>query len=423
MTEHWSGIRNHGTDESIALFGIGCTYNRADLKELAVKRLNEAVVHAIDDEGTTNEQSVGYASFNYRLWGRAAEVLRACKTEPGPEIDRRREKLALWLALATKANGELHQIGNTNKQKTETAPGTPLEFVASQGKKGTKPAKRTGIYRAGYIFGRTGWGDNRPFGQESSYSIRFGFPRAYHGHEDHTAITYNWHGRDVLIDPGYLGYRKNEKQEWARTQYAHNVMTIPTAKSRNAKTKLVGAVSTPNSDYYELNDQPAEGVDRSRDVLVLKDPDLVIALDRGQSGTTQRYETLWHLPPGHQVTVDANGVAVARQPRSGMKTHLIQIPLDGAIPAGSTTVEEGRSNPAQGWFAPTIFNPVPAPVVKFTRTGQSVRILSLIIPSKEAEKVTYTTRTTGTATLVDLAVGTRKVTVKVAPFGRLTRLN
>jgi len=223
----------------------------------------------------------------------------------------------------------------------------------------------------------------------------------------------------VLIDPGYYGYKKGDLQNWAPSQAAHNVMTIPTAKTKLVPTRLVGSVSTANSDYYELADEPAEGVSRSRDLLILKDPDLVISLDRAESAGSQRYETLWHLPPGQSVTVQSPTTAVATGP--GMQTHLFQIPFGETT--GTTTVEQGKSNPAQGWYLPDIFHAKPAPVVKFTQTGLNARILSVIAPSATGEKVSYSTRSAGTNFFVELTVGAQKITVKVTPDGRLTRMN
>jgi hypothetical protein len=82
MRLNWSGVGNHGTDESIAMRGIGCTLGRSDLKNLAQQRLSEATTTAIDKQGSTNEQATGYAQFNYGLWGRAAKALKDCGVRP-----------------------------------------------------------------------------------------------------------------------------------------------------------------------------------------------------------------------------------------------------------------------------------------------------------------------------------------------------
>ncbi|WP_165956787.1 heparinase II/III domain-containing protein [Kribbella antibiotica] len=419
LTDNWSGAHNHGTDQSIALLGIGCTLGRKELMGLAASRLNKAVTQAIDEDGSTNEQAVGYADFNYRLWGRAVDRMKDCGVAPSPAIEARRTALGEWLATATTSTGYMHQIGNTNQQKLPNVPGTPMEFVATQGKSGKKPRLRTAIYKAGYVFGRTGWGEERPYAEESTYSIRFGVARRWHGHQDHTAVTYNWKGHDILVDPGYGGHQADARQEWAKGPAAHNQLTIPTATAlaKGPVTRLTGSVSTANSDYFALADQPAEGVDRTRDVLVLKDPDLMITLDRAQSGSNQSYETLWHLAPGQKVTVES-GKAVATG--GGVRTHLLHIPLGGE--SGTTTVEEGTPNPPQGWFFKDIFTVSPAPVVKFKHVGQNARILSAIVPAAKADKVSYTTREAGANVVLDLVVGAHRVSVKITPEGRLTRL-
>ena len=55
------------------------------------------------------------------------------------------------------------------------------------------------------------------------------------------------------------------------------------------------------SEFYELHDSPGAGINRTRDVLVLKDPDLMVVLDRGSSAAEQEYQTLWHLPADQKV--------------------------------------------------------------------------------------------------------------------------
>ncbi|GAA1563498.1 MULTISPECIES: heparinase II/III domain-containing protein [Kribbella] len=421
MIVNWSGRSNHGTDESIALFGVGCTLKKPELKKLAVERLTEAITTAIDPQGSTNEQSVGYAMFNYLLWGRATTALKRCGSDPGTVIDQRRAALSEWLALATKSTGELQQVGDAVKQKPTGAAGTALDYVASLGKHGTRPSKRVAVYDAGYVFGRTGWGETRPFAQESTYSIRYGAARTLHGHDDHMSITYSSHGRDVLIDPGHSGYQLDKWQAWSKSQAAHNVMTIPSAETASVDTQLVRASITPTWESYSLADSPAPGVTRKRDVLVLKDPDLIITLDRGQATDNQRYETLWHLAPGQKVTVQSPTAAVATAP--GSKTSLLQIPYQQQPGKDAITVVEGQQDPVQGWYYPDIFHRESAPVVKFNRTGDAATILSAIVPTAPTETVTYTTRTTAGMFFVDLTVGARKTTVRVAPDGRLTRIS
>ena len=421
MIVNWSGQSNHGTDESIALYGVGCTLKRPELKTLAVNRLTEAITTAIDPQGSTNEQSVGYAMFNYLLWGRATTALQRCGSSPGTVIAQRRAALSEWLALATKSTGELQQVGDAVRQKPTGAAGTALDYVASLGKHGTKPGKRVAVFDAGYVFGRTGWGETRPFAHESTYSIRYGAARTLHGHDDHTSITYSSHGHDILIDPGHSGYQLDKWQAWSKSAAAHNVMTIPSADTASVATQLTRATITPTWESYSLADSPAPGITRKRDVLVLKDPDLIITLDRGQATGPQRYETLWHLAPGQKVTVQSPTSAIATS--RGTKTYLLQIPYQQQPAKDGVTVVEGRQDPVQGWYYPDIFHRESAPVVKFNRNGSDATILSAIVPTAPTEAVTYETRTVAGMYFVDLTVGARKTTIRISQDGRLTRIN
>lgn len=409
MEINFGGPGNHGTDESIAMFGVGCTLDREPLKELAQRRLARAITEAIDEQGSTNEQSTGYAQFNYSLWGRAAKALKECGADPGTNITTRRAALANWLAMATDSLGKLHQLGDS-------------EVIEAMKVPGHRPTERVGIFDAGYIFGHTGWGEKRPLALESTYSIRFGPAPTLHGHDDHMSITYTSHGRQILIDGGHSGYQKDKWRDWVHSQAAHNVLTSPDLEGHRVETKLVRSEIKPTSEFYELADEPAPGLTRDRSVLVLKDPDLIVALDRATAQNDQPFETLWHLPEGQQVTVSSPTTAIAQKPGDKVKTVLLQIPYQEQLQGDAITVEQGQDDPVQGWHFTKATKKVPAPVVAFHRNGRSATILSLIVPAGSKEQVSYTTRTAGSTYLIDLTVGTLHTTIAVQADGTLNRL-
>ncbi|WP_238161938.1 heparinase II/III domain-containing protein [Kribbella antibiotica] len=405
LQRHWSGDWNHGTEESLALFGVGCTLGRAELKRTAADRLTAGIKTAIDAQGSTNEQSTAYAQYNYSLWGRAIDVLGRCGVEASPTIKARRQQLANWLALATNSLGYLHQLGDSEVVKTAPVAGTPLEYAGTLGTRGTRPVQRVGVFDAGYVFGRTGWGVERPFGAESTYSIRFGPVRRLHGHDDHMSLTYTSLGRDVLIDGGHAGYQGDEWQRWARGASAHNVMTVSGVGA--SATRLTRSVVQETSEYYELRD-----AGRTRGVLVLKDPDLMVVLDRGSSAVRRSYETLWHLPAGQQVTPYGQGSVVAQRPGDTVKTVLLQVPY--GEPTAPAQVESS-------WHYRTIDKRSAAPVVGFTRSGRTASILSVIVPAKATAAVRYTTSQRAGQTLLHLQVGAVRATVAIAADGTLKR--
>ena len=420
LQKNWSGDWNHGTDESLALFGVGCTLGRSDLKKVAVDRLTSAIKTSIDTQGSTNEQSTAYAQFNYSLWGRAIDVLQKCGVDPGTTIKARRRELAKWLALATNSLGNLPQLGDSEVVKTFPVPGTVLEYAGTLGASGIRPTQRVGIFDAGYIFGRTGWGETRPFTQESTYSIRFGPTRKLHGHEDHTSVTYTSHGRDILIDGGHSGYKWDDWRSWAKSQFSHNEMTVLSTAAEHPETKLTRSSISSTSEFYELQDSLGSGINRTRGVLVLKDPDLMVVLDRGTSASAEDYQTLWHLPADQQVHVKGNDSVVAQRPGDRVKTTLLQIPFQQETTP--IKVKPGQTDPIQGWLYVSIDNRRPAPVVKFTRSGRSASILSVIVPTRSNAAVSYTTTQQGSRLIVTLKVDGVSTTIAIAPDGTLKRI-
>ena len=125
MTENWGGPSNHGTDESIALFGVGCTLKRPELKSLAPHRLTEAITTAIDPQDR-DERAVGRVRpcSTTPALGPCDHGAAAVRLQPGPG-HRRTTRRAGGLALATKSTGELQQVGDAIRQDNGRAPASP----------------------------------------------------------------------------------------------------------------------------------------------------------------------------------------------------------------------------------------------------------------------------------------------------------
>jgi hypothetical protein len=236
------------------------------------------------------------------------------------------------------------------------------------------------------------------------------------------SITYTSHGRQILIDSGHSGYQPDKWRSWVKSEFAHNVMSSPDMAGRATETKLVRSQVEPTSEFYELSDTPAPGMTRQRSVLVLKDPDLIVALDRATSQQDQPFQTQWHLPEGQQVTVSSPSMVVAQKPGDKVKTVLLQIPYQAELSADSTKVEQGSEDPIQGWHYPNATTKLPAPTVSFNRNGKAATVLSVIVPVDSKATVSYKTRSTGSTLLVDLTVGTLHTTIAVQADGTLSRL-
>jgi hypothetical protein len=243
-----------------------------------------------------------------------------------------------------------------------------------------------------------------------------------HGHQDHTSLTYVARGRDILIDGGHPGYVAGVWRTWALSDYAHNVMTVPTATPLPAaSTKLARYSYQSGAEFFEVSDQPYIGVSRVRAVLVMHNPDVVVVLDRGYASKAQQWQTLWHLPSDQAVSVYSRTTAIASRAGDSTRTILFQVPFRQALPAGATLAQRGLTSPRiQGWHYPDITGRYAATQVMFARSAPSATILSVIVPIRPTAGVGY--RLTAAAngwTNLNLTIGGVPVRVRISPGNSL----
>jgi hypothetical protein len=245
-----------------------------------------------------------------------------------------------------------------------------------------------------------------------------------HGHQDHTSLTYVARGRDILIDGGHPGYVQNAWRTWALSDYAHNVMTVPTATPLPAAaTRLARYSYQSGAEFFEVSDQPNVGVSRVRAVLVLHNPELVVVLDRGHASTANQWQTLWHLPSDQIARVYSRTTAIATKAGDNTKTIVFQVPFRQALPAGATLAQRGLTSPRiQGWHYPDITRRNAATTVMFARSATTASILSVIVPTRPTAGVGYTlTAAANGYTNLNLNIGGTPVRVRISPGNALLR--
>jgi Heparinase II/III-like protein len=403
---NWDGAYNHGLSQDLELLRAGCAYPAGawggqplKWREVARQQMIEAFEPnqygpAVDAQGVTNEQSTGYANFDMGLWDTAENALAACGLSLPGWITARIAQMPTFLAMATQPNGKLVQIGDTYVISPRNRPGTPLQYAATRGTAGTPPAQRVAVYQAGYVFGRSGWGTARTFGDQSFYSLRFGLGTRIHGHADHMGLTYYARGRNLIVDAGHTGYEDTPYREYLLSPEAASVMVMPGEPfNPAAPTYLIRQAIGADGQFFEFTDTSFGGLPRYRSVYVSQDPDFILVFDRARGAAD--YQQLWHLDPGLTVTTVRDSYAIATAP--GTQLEIRQIALPGqVIPAGSTQVIRGQVNPYQGWVSHAALQRIPAPVITMTRTGPSAAILTLIAPTSPGTAITATI-TQGTA--------------------------
>jgi Heparinase II/III-like protein len=429
---HWQGAYNHGLSQDLELLRAGCAYPASEWggkplywRQLARQEMVESFQPnqygpVVDAQGATNEQSTGYENFNLGLWTEAEGDLAACHQAPLPVADRDGvANMTMFLALATQPDGKLVQIGDTYTTTPRDRAGTPLQFAATQGAAGQPPAQRVGVYAAGYVFGRSGWGTRATFGSMSFYSLRFGPGRQIHGHNDHMGLTYYARGRNLIVDSGHDGYANNPYRAYLLSPEAASTLVMPGVPfDPSVATSLVARSIGATAQFYEFTDTAFSGYVRDRSVYVSQAPDFVVVLDRA-SGGAGVYQQLWHLDPGLTVRKTGAGYAVATAPATELVIRQVALPGQ-VIPAGSTQVTRGQVDPYQGWVSRGQNQRTPAPVVSITRYGSSASILTVIVPAAPGAAVTASAVAHGAGWyLLRIAIGQTSRTLLVGADGTI----
>jgi Heparinase II/III-like protein len=428
---HWQGAYNHGLSQDLELLQAGCAYPASEWGGKPLRWRDEARQQmiesfepnqygpAIDSQGAVNEQATGYENLDLGLWTDAENDLAACGLSLPGTITSRIALIPTFLAMATMPNGRLVQIGDTYDITPRDRAGTPLQYAATEGKAGTPPKQRIAVYAAGYVFGRSGWGTSRTFGQQSFYSLRFGPGTEIHGHDDHMGLTYYARGRNLIVNSGHYGYQQTPYRAYLLSPEAASVLVMPGVPfNPSAPTALTSRRITATGQFYEFADTAFGGLPRYRSVYVSQDPDFILVFDRASGASS--YQQLWHLDPALTVKTVTGSSAIATAP--GTQLEIRRIPLPGqVIPAGSTQVVRGQVDPYQGWVSRASTQMTPASVVVMNQAGPSAAILTLIAPTAPGAVVTAaTTRGPGSTYRLRVDIAGRQLTFTVTASGDIT---
>ncbi|GAB48133.1 heparinase II/III domain-containing protein [Mobilicoccus pelagius] len=420
LKKHTWPDHNVGTDQTLAVMGVGCTLGRRDLRDYAVGRLSRDIGRVIDSQGANNEQSVGYARYNHALWGYVGDALTACDvtTPAARTIQSRRAGLQTFLTHATRPDGTYWQLGDTQIERPQ-GPLTPeQEWIASDGRRGEAPRERVKTYSAGYVFGRSGWGTTgRTPSQESAYALRFGPTRVGHGHSDHTAITWNTQGRSILADTGTGSYNQDAWRLHYIGPEAHNQL-VPAGMRNGATTKLVRSRVADKADFYQFADTPYLRTSRTRSVIVLSDPDVVLAVDKATSYTPTTFTQYWHLP--REASLRTHGTRATATNR-GVTTTLLQLPAAGVRTTSFGQVR-GSSRPIQGWQWTDLQHKYAAPVATVTQKGKAAAMVTAVVAAPGTTPVSVKPAVSGSTTTYTFRVGSKTAVVTLDGKGTLTRV-
>lgn len=365
-------IGNHALQQHQGLLVIGAVLERPEWVDLAVSRMTSMLTTAYDEEGVNEEGAVQYHQINYSWWNltkRRVELVRG----GAPSEFSRIERAPLAMAHATRPDGTYELIGDTEVFSLRGIPHPAVQFVSTNGVEGSPPPERAKAYASGYVFGRSGWGDEtRPFSDQTFYSLRFGPQNRIHGHVDGGSLTLFHRGAPVLVDGGKYAYDAQDPfRAHVLSRAAHNSVLVEGREyDRTADVTLTRGDIRERGEDFEFLDRGYDGVEIRRRVLVLWDLEAIIVSDEVTALEPITATQTWHLEPSASHRVEGRAVLSAQ---ATGRTWFLPFADEPEV-----SVVKGRTNPWQGWTSYRWRERTPTRAVLMSRTGTSIRLRTLI---------------------------------------------
>ena len=402
---------NHALNQNIGLLDIACRIDQSTWKTLARARLATLIDESVDTEGVTNEQSVQYALYNYLNYRRAQRHLTSCGLTV-PTAFSRVDLMPDFLAYATNPDGSYEPIGDSDLMAARAISGTTAEYAATKGYSGPRPSAEVKLYSAGYLFARTGWGDERPFENETLITLRFGPGKhsagTSHGHADGGSIILSAHGRRLLVDPGKYTYTNGAWRSFFVGRSAHNVVTVDGLTYDDSRSTTCTMSLSASSLLAVTKSAGYVGVTQRRSVTWSRTGNFLIVDDTLSSPSIRTYRQTWHLASDAAPTITGQ-----RMDTRGETSNLAVIQL---INRPVSRILIGATGPIQGWISSTYQDKVEAPVLEATLRAKSARFLTLLVPyvgTKPAISAKVVSLS-GSGFVVDITIGSRTERISVS---------
>jgi hypothetical protein len=402
--------RNHLLRESNGLAYVATYFpefkEASRWQQVALTRLDEALVEQVNQDGSHLEVSTGYQSMVIDEFENTYDLLQA------NDLSLPKENLASWLermyhvmACLVRPDGTFPQVNDGRIywtytqlfQAGEAFGRDDFVYIGTSGSRGTRPMHTSvGFNDAGLYVMRSGWT------RDARYLLfdagPYGGP---HGHEDKLSIELFAFGQAFIVDSGTYTY---DRTDLFRTYFvgsqAHNTVLVDGQSqirrwqkdNLNPQTALGNYatwISQPDFDYVSASysdgyslfslEKPEDAeiiqdVTHTRRILFVK-PDYWVVVDELQASTPHDYQTLFHTVPEIVARVGPeNRVILGTRPEAAT---LCLIPVDPQNVKVSCLT--GSESPIQGWYSASSRHKAPATVVIYEWENSASTVMTTLL--------------------------------------------
>lgn len=363
---------NHALQQHQGLLVIGAALGRNDWVDLAIQRSSQMLLTAYDEEGINEEGALQYHQINYTWWNqlrRRIEIVRGSAPSEFGRIERATDGLLHSL----RPDGAYELIGDTEIFRPRLDLTPELKYATTGGAEGRQPRETLKVFSAGYIFGRSGWGDeSRPMSGESFYSVRFGPQNRIHGHVDGTSLTLFCRGESILADTGKYAYdHKDPVRAFVAGRSGHNSVELEGVEyDRESVVTLESNDSRRTLQLFVLKDIGYDEHKLIRTLLIDLEMGFVVVIDHVEGPLKARAKQNWHLGKTFSHRKESSNVLA----KSAANRVWIS-PSDVSYPM---SVVAGKTAPVQGWLSESWRQKVKSRVVEISSSEVNSYIATLV---------------------------------------------
>ena len=396
LLEHFDGYWNHGLSQALALMVVGDRLSDESMLGTGADRAKACLEVMIDEEGAINEQAPEYANYIERLRQTAVDALELFGAPGADALRAKKEPLEEFIAHSLTPGGTFVEVGDSMPRRPEYVRGGALEFALSNGAAGAE-IPRVKVYEAGYIFGRSGFGQRRPKDLESYYTLRFGPPRQIHGHFDHLSLTYWDRGRNIIVDTGHPGYARGPLRSYAQSRLAHNVLTVRGKEhDAGAVSRLVDYKIEESWSAFDLEDTAWEGLNWDRSACFVDCGPFVVSDSLEPTRSVEYVEQRWNVASEFEYVGSQYETVRFRSVVDGTQLVFIRYGIDGSRYFEPTDTNLARGD-REGQRGLVFRNEKPTDTwtLGFGRASRDFGVLTAVVVARPEDKVEYTFKENG----------------------------
>lgn len=311
--EYYQKNHNHGIIVDRACL-VGAYFlneiNCACKIDYVSKRLKEQVDYAFSNDGIHKENSIDYHRIVIELLEGCKNILEYIDHPYYIEMEEKLNAAIEYLIYVYKPNLRVPlfgdskgvEVGQLNKIPSyiETYNNSYFQYVASMGKKGSKPELLLKHFPSGYVFMREHF-NNINYQDATWISLKAGYTTRVHKHQDDLSICLTTKGKDIFVDAGVYSYMYGDsRKKYMESLPAHSTICIKNKPYQNGSGngwafKIQRVRHMKGYDHVMASSRGYKGVAIYRNIYYIRDLDSILIRDVCMSRDSHEYAQYFHL--------------------------------------------------------------------------------------------------------------------------------